>query len=57
MLVLSRKVDETLTIDTPAGPVTVMVVKVEGKENVHLGITAPKSFAIHRDEAHVKRPA
>ena len=46
MLVLSRKVDETIVID---GVITIQVIKVNGK-NVRLGITAPSHIKVLRGE-------
>ena len=46
MLVLSRKKDEIIRIGEN---IEVMVVEVRG-DKVRLGITAPKSVAVHRRE-------
>jgi len=48
MLVLSRKLNESIVID---GRITVKVVKVDG-DVVKLGIQAPSSVAIHRQEIY-----
>jgi carbon storage regulator len=48
MLVLSRKLNESIVID---GCITVKVVKVDG-DVVKLGIQAPSSVAIHRQEVY-----
>jgi carbon storage regulator len=48
MLVLSRKLGETLVID---GNITVKVVHVQGN-TVRLGIEAPKAVPVHRAEIH-----
>ena len=48
MLVLSRKKDESIMINDD---VEVMVVDIRG-DKVRLGITAPKSIAVHRREIY-----
>ena len=50
MLVLSRKVGETVVITAPDGTsIVVMLVEVRG-EKARIGIAAPTSWAIHREE-------
>jgi carbon storage regulator len=51
MLVLSRKVGETIVID---GCITVTVVAVDGNK-IRLGITAPPEVRIDREEVHRRR--
>ena len=46
MLVLSRRVDESLLIDKD---IKITVLDIKGGQ-VRLGITAPHSFKVHRDE-------
>ena len=46
MLVLSRRVDESLLIDKV---IKITVVDIKGGQ-VRLGITAPESIKIHREE-------
>ena len=46
MLILSRKIDETIVID---GRIIVKIMKVEG-ETVKLGILAPPEVPVHRQE-------
>ena len=46
MLILTRKIGETVTI---GDEVKVQVVEVKGRQ-VRLGITAPASLAVHREE-------
>ena len=46
MLILSRKLDETIVID---GRIIVKIMKVEG-ETVKLGILAPPDVPVHRQE-------
>lgn len=49
MLVLSRKRGESIIID---GQIEVKVIAVEG-EMVKLGIEAPKTVSIHRQEVYL----
>lgn len=52
MLVLTRRLDQSLMIGDPANPgtiVEIIVVEVRG-DQVRLGITAPKDVAVHRKE-------
>jgi carbon storage regulator len=51
MLVLARRVGETVVID---GGILVTVVAVQGN-NVRLGVTAPPSVAVDRQEVHERR--
>ena len=46
MLVLSRRVDESLLIDKE---IKITVLEIKGGQ-VRLGITAPSSIKIHREE-------
>ena len=46
MLVLSRRVDESLLIDKD---IKITVLDIKGGQ-VRLGITAPKSIKVHREE-------
>lgn len=46
MLVLSRRVDESLLIDKD---IKITVLDIKGGQ-VRLGITAPESIKIHREE-------
>jgi carbon storage regulator len=48
MLILSRKVNESIVID---GRIIVKVVRVEG-EQVKLGIEAPNTVPVHRQEVY-----
>jgi carbon storage regulator len=48
MLVLSRRLGETIVID---GGIRVTVVAIEGN-HVRLGIAAPKSVRVDRQEVH-----
>ena len=49
MLVLSRKKDEQIVINLGAQLVTIKVVDVRG-DRVRLGIEAPSSVSVHRQE-------
>jgi carbon storage regulator len=46
MLVLSRKLNETIVID---GGIEITIIKVRG-DNVRLGIKAPKDVVVDRKE-------
>ena len=46
MLVLTRKIGETVTID---GDIKVQIVQIRGRQ-VRIGIDAPKSKKVQRDE-------
>jgi carbon storage regulator len=50
VLILTRKIGETVTI---GDEIKVQVVEVKGRQ-VRLGITAPTSWAVHREEIFVK---
>jgi len=49
MLVLSRKINESIRIETSDGPVDVKVTRAEGK-NVRLAIDAPRAVKVLRAE-------
>lgn len=51
MLVLTRRIGETLVID---GDIRVTVVSVQG-DKVRLGIAAPTTVPIHREEIQERR--
>ncbi len=48
MLILGRHVGETLIID---GDIVVTILSVQGS-NVHIGIAAPKSVEVYREEIY-----
>ncbi|WP_444900388.1 carbon storage regulator CsrA [Microbulbifer sp. VAAC004] len=50
MLILKRRTGENLRIGTD---VTVTVLEVKGNQ-VKIGIHAPKSLAVHREEIYVR---
>lgn len=50
MLVLSRRANESIVI---GGEVVVTVLEVRG-DQVRLGIDAPRSVTIHREEVHAE---
>jgi carbon storage regulator len=51
MLVLSRKKDEQIVITLGSQLVTIKVVDVRG-DRVRLGVDAPASVSVHRQEIH-----
>ena len=48
MLVLTRRCNETIVI---ANDIEVKVLKIQGNQ-VHLGINAPRSVTVYRDEVY-----
>lgn len=52
MLLLERKIDETITLELPdGGVITVLVQKIRGGI-VTLGFNAPRNIVLLRDDAH-----
>jgi carbon storage regulator len=51
MLVLNRKNNEEIYIETPEGRITIKVIDIDGKF-VKIGIDAPRSFPIYREELY-----
>jgi len=49
MLVLSRKIGQTIIVETEKGPIEIVVTRIEGG-SVRLGIEADKSIQIQRGE-------
>lgn len=50
MLILTRKLGETLMI---GDNVTVTVLGINGNQ-IRIGINAPKSVPVHREEIHIR---
>lgn len=51
MLVLSRRTDEEIVLETPQGPISVMVISVDLKHGkVRIGVSAPREVPVHRRE-------
>lgn len=48
MLILSRKAGERFVVNTPQGDIWVTVVEIDRK--VRIGIEAPQSMSIYREE-------
>lgn len=51
MLILTRRTGEALVVD---GKVTVTVLGVKGRQ-VRIGITAPESIRVDRQEVHLRK--
>ena len=54
MLVLTRRLDQSITIGDPLSPadaIEVTVIEVRG-DQVRLGIKAPRTTAVHRAEIY-----
>jgi len=52
MLILSRKYSERIIIDAPDGSrIAIMVTHID-RGKIRLGLTAPKNYAICREELH-----
>eukprot|EP00831_Metopus_contortus_P039933 TRINITY_DN31272_c0_g1_i1.p2 TRINITY_DN31272_c0_g1~~TRINITY_DN31272_c0_g1_i1.p2 ORF type:complete len:165 (-),score=29.82 TRINITY_DN31272_c0_g1_i1:10-504(-) len=51
MLVLNRKSNEEIYIETPEGRITVKVIEIDGKF-AKIGIDAPRSFPVYREELY-----
>ena len=50
MLILTRKPGESITI---GDDIKIQVIEIKGKQ-VRLGIDAPKSYIIHREEVYIR---
>jgi carbon storage regulator CsrA len=50
MLVLTRRVGESITVTTPSGDVLIVTVVEDRHRRPRLGITAPKEYIIARTE-------
>ena len=54
MLVLSRKVGETVIITAPDGTqIVLMLIEVRG-DKARIGIDAPRTYTVHREEIQQK---
>lgn len=53
MLILTRRVGETIVIGNVGDEVKVTVLGVKGNQ-VRIGVNAPKSISIHREEIFEK---
>jgi carbon storage regulator CsrA len=49
-LILSRRIDEAIVIQTPAGPMRVVLLRVERNARAVLAIEAPECMKILREE-------
>jgi len=54
MLVLSRKPDESITLETSDGIVEIVINKITN-QRVSLGVIAPKSVSVLRTELYNKK--
>lgn len=52
MLVISRKKGESITIQTPEGPVTITVIGIRSNNAIRIGVEAPEEVSIHREEIY-----
>ena len=50
MLILTRKPGESITI---GDDIKIQVIEIKGKQ-VRLGIDAPKTYVIHREEVYIR---
>ncbi len=56
MLVLTRRLDQTITIGDPHGPeppIEITIIEVRG-DQVRIGIAAPRSLPVHRKEVYLQ---
>lgn len=51
MLILTRRIGETLVIDTGKEVIEVTILGVNGAQ-VRIGTSAPKHIEVHREEIH-----
>jgi len=52
MLVISRKKGESITIQTPEGPVTVTIMGIRSNNAIRIGVEAPEEVSIYREEIY-----
>jgi carbon storage regulator len=50
MLVLSRRRNQKILIDTQQGRITLTVVEIRGGDLTKIGIDAPQEMPVHRSE-------
>lgn len=56
MLILSRRVSETIVVTIGGTPMHIMLTAIDRKHPcAHIGIDAPREWAIHRGESPVAR--
>jgi carbon storage regulator len=53
MLILTRKMDETIVIGDGDNKITLQVLGTNGGQ-VRLGISAPKEIPVHREEVYYR---
>ena len=53
MLILERRQDETIVIDTSDGQIVIGPVRIE-RGKVRLGISAPEDIRVHRSEVYAQ---
>jgi carbon storage regulator len=51
MLILTRRIGETLVAETAEGLIEVTILGVKGNQ-VRVGINAPKDIEVHREEIY-----
>ncbi len=52
MLVISRREGESITIQTPEGPVTVTIIGIRSNNGIRIGVEAPEEVSIYREEIY-----
>lgn len=55
MLILTRKINESIVISGDFGTIEVMLTAIEDKERSKIGVNAPKSIRVDRKEIYQKR--
>lgn len=54
MLVLSRKLNQDVVLNTSDGPIRVKVTRISDRGNIRLSFDAPQAVKIHRGEIEHK---